>query len=297
MTQLKARPPSKRIMALDDPREARRIIRRGDYDGHTAGIAPEFVQGNLCILPSEMATEFAAFCQRNPKPCPLIGMGAPGDPSLPDLGDIDIRTDVPRYRVFKDGKLIDEPADVRKYWSDDLVTFVIGCSFSFEKAILDEGIRLQHVSATRRCRCIAPASIACRPAASAARWWCRCAPSCRPTRSAPCRSPRAFLPCMGRRCISACPRRSASPTSRGPIGAIRRDPRRRAAGILGLRGDAAGSRRGGAAIDLHHAQAGLDADHRQAQHVAGGALGRVLQLPRVCSLALDAHQGPRAPGA
>ena len=60
-------------------------------------IAPEFVQGNLCILPSEMATEFAAFCQRNPKPCPLIGMGAPGDPSLPDLGAIDIRTDVPRY--------------------------------------------------------------------------------------------------------------------------------------------------------------------------------------------------------
>ena len=146
MTQLKARPPSQRIMALDDPREARRIIRRGDYDGHTAGIAPEFVQGNLCILPSEMATEFAAFCQRNPKPCPLIGMGAPGDPSLPDLGDIDIRTDVPRYRVFKDGQLIDEPADVRKYWSDDLVTFVIGCSFSFEKAILDEGIRLQHVA-------------------------------------------------------------------------------------------------------------------------------------------------------
>ena len=89
----------------------------GDYDGHTAGVAPEFVQGNLCILPSEMALEFAAFCQRNPKPCPLIGMGAPGDPSLPDLGDIDIRTDVPRYRVFKDGKLVDEPTDIRKYWS------------------------------------------------------------------------------------------------------------------------------------------------------------------------------------
>ena len=92
-----------------------------------------------------MALEFAAFCQRNPKPCPLIGMGAPGDPSLPDLGDIDIRTDVPRYRVFKDGKLVDEPTDIRKYWSDDLVTFVLGCSFSFELPILQAGIRLRHI--------------------------------------------------------------------------------------------------------------------------------------------------------
>lgn len=134
-----------RMMDIADARVARAIIRAGDYTGHTAGIAPSFVQGNLCILPREMATEFAAFCQRNPKPCPLIGMGAPGDPALPDLGDIDIRTDVPRYRVFKDGTLIDEPTDIREYWSDDLVTFVIGCSFSFELAMLQEGLRLQHV--------------------------------------------------------------------------------------------------------------------------------------------------------
>ncbi len=99
----------------------------------------------MCILPKDLALEFAAFCQRNPKPCPVIGMGAPGDPSLPDLGDIDIRTDVPRYRVFKDGKLIDEPTDVTKYWSDDLVTFVLGCSFSFERPLLEAGLRLQHV--------------------------------------------------------------------------------------------------------------------------------------------------------
>ena len=145
MTRLKARPASKRTMILSDPREARRIIRTGDYDGHTAGIAPDYVQGNLCILPKDMATEFAAFCQRNPKPCPMIGMGAPGDPTLPDLGDIDIRTDVPRYRVFKDGKLVDEPTDIRNYWTDDLVTFVLGCSFSFEQADSEEGIRLQHM--------------------------------------------------------------------------------------------------------------------------------------------------------
>jgi uncharacterized protein YcsI (UPF0317 family) len=140
-----AEPLSEPMMSITDPRQARRIIRSGAYDGHTAGIAPEFVQGNLCILPAELATEFAAFCQRNPKPCPLIAMGAPGDPSLPDLGDIDIRTDVPRYRVFKHGKLVDEPADIGSYWSQEFVTFVIGCSFSFEMAILQEGIRLQHV--------------------------------------------------------------------------------------------------------------------------------------------------------
>jgi uncharacterized protein YcsI (UPF0317 family) len=133
------------MMQIDDPREARRVIRAGEYAGHTAGIATECVQGNLCILPKRLALEFAAFCQRNPKPCPLIGMGAPGDPALPDLGDIDIRTDLPRYRVFREGKLVDEPTDIRAYWSDDLVTFVLGCSFSFEGAMLEAGIRLQHI--------------------------------------------------------------------------------------------------------------------------------------------------------
>jgi len=137
---------SRRMMEIADSHEARHIIRAGEYTGHTAGIAPDFVQGNLCILPLAAAQEFAAFCQRNPKPCPVIGMGSPGDPSLPDLGDIDIRTDIPRYRVFKDGKLVDEPTEIRTYWSDDLVTFVIGCSFSFELPMLQEGIRLQHVA-------------------------------------------------------------------------------------------------------------------------------------------------------
>jgi uncharacterized protein YcsI (UPF0317 family) len=143
--QITSPPKSSRMMSIADPREARSVIRSGAYTGHTAGIAAEYVQGNLCILPKDYAMEFAAFCQRNPKPCPVIGMGAPGDPSLPDLGDIDIRTDVPRYRVFRDGKVVDEPADIRKYWTDDLVAFVIGCSFSFELPMLQEGIRLQHV--------------------------------------------------------------------------------------------------------------------------------------------------------
>jgi uncharacterized protein YcsI (UPF0317 family) len=145
MATAAARKTGNRMMAIADPREARRIIRAGEYSGHTAGIAPEHVQGNLCILPKELALEFAAFCQRNPKPCPLIGMGAPGDPALPDLGEIDIRTDLPRYRVFREGKLVDEPTDIRKYWSDDLVTFVLGCSFSFEQPLLQAGLRLKHI--------------------------------------------------------------------------------------------------------------------------------------------------------
>jgi uncharacterized protein YcsI (UPF0317 family) len=138
--------PTSSMMAIDDPRAARCLIRAGEYTGHTAGIAPDFMQGNLCILPRPLAADFAAFCARNPKPCPLIAVGAPGDPLLPDLGDVDIRTDLPRYRVFRDGECIDEPTDIGRYWSDDLVAFVLGCSFSFERALLQEGIPLQHIA-------------------------------------------------------------------------------------------------------------------------------------------------------
>ncbi len=126
--------------------KARLACRRGEV-AHTGGLAPSFVQGNVCILPKALAVDFAAFCQRNPRPCPLIGMGAPGDPSLPDLGDIDIRTDVPNYRVLVNGECIDEPTDIGKYWRDDLVTFVLGCSFSFEEPLIEDGISLHHVDA------------------------------------------------------------------------------------------------------------------------------------------------------
>lgn len=125
---------------------ARLACRSGELTGHTAGQAPGYVQGNLCILPRSYALDFAAFCQRNPKPCPLIGMSAVGDPSLPDLGDIDIRTDLPRYRVFRDGVCVDEPNDIASYWSDDLVSFVLGCSFSFEAPLIDAGIPLHHIT-------------------------------------------------------------------------------------------------------------------------------------------------------
>ena len=129
---------------------ARLAVRAGTHSGPTAGLAPGNVQGNLAILPQALATDFLRFCQLNPKPCPLIGTSAPGDPRVPELGeDLDIRTDLPRYRVWKNGELVAEPEDVREFWRDDLVSFVIGCSFSFEEALAAEGIELRHI--TRGC--------------------------------------------------------------------------------------------------------------------------------------------------
>ncbi len=129
---------------------ARLAIRRGDHVGPTSGIAPGFVQANLAVLPRSMADDFRRFCQLNPKPCPLIGVAAPGDWRIPELGeDLDIRTDLPRYRVWRDGRLIDEPIDILGWWRDDLVTFAIGCSFSFEQGLLEAGIEIRHI--TRNC--------------------------------------------------------------------------------------------------------------------------------------------------
>jgi uncharacterized protein YcsI (UPF0317 family) len=131
---------------MNDPREVRLAIRSGRYRGNTAGLAPGRVQGNVCILPKEYAEEFRLFCERNPKPCPLLAMSEPGNPMLPTLGhDVDIRTDVSGYRVFRDGALTAEVADVRDLWRPDLVTFILGCSFSFEQALMEDGLRLRYV--------------------------------------------------------------------------------------------------------------------------------------------------------
>jgi uncharacterized protein YcsI (UPF0317 family) len=126
---------------------ARLAIRNGEWDGPTSGMAPGYVQGNLAILPAKLASDFLRFCQLNPKPCPVLAAGAPGDPHLPSLGgDLDIRTDVCRYKVFRNGELIDEPTDLTKHWRDDLVIFALGCSFSFEDALMQDGIELRHIT-------------------------------------------------------------------------------------------------------------------------------------------------------
>jgi uncharacterized protein YcsI (UPF0317 family) len=122
------------------------MSRDGSLDAPTAGLAPGYVQGNLAILPRDWAEEFLRFCQQNPKPCPLLGVSEAGNPNIPALGeDLDIRTDIPRYRVWRNGELADEPRDVRSVWRDDLVSFVIGCSFSFEEALLQNNVPIRHI--------------------------------------------------------------------------------------------------------------------------------------------------------
>lgn len=130
--------------------QVRGRIRQGLWTSHTSGLADEHVQGNVVILPQSLAGDFLRYCQRNPKPCPLLAVSEPGERLLPTLGtDIDICTDVPRYRVWRHGELIDEPTDITALWRDDLVTFVIGCSFSFEQALLEAGLPLRHVEQGR----------------------------------------------------------------------------------------------------------------------------------------------------
>ena len=126
--------------------EARQRFRRNDYRGQTSGVAPGYVQGNLAILPAALAADFHRFCHLNPKPCPLLAASEPGDPRLPSLGaDLDIRTDLPLYRVWRDGEMAEETPDIAAHWRDDLVAFVLGCSFSFEEALQEAGVPLRHI--------------------------------------------------------------------------------------------------------------------------------------------------------
>lgn len=129
------------------PRQLREHIRDNAFTGNTSGLAPGFVQCNLAILPAEWANDFLRFCQANPRPCPLIASSTrPGDTDLPGLGSMDIRSDVPRYRVFRDGKFCEELTDIGTIWQQDFVTFALGCSFSFEEALIASGLEIRNVS-------------------------------------------------------------------------------------------------------------------------------------------------------
>jgi uncharacterized protein YcsI (UPF0317 family) len=133
-----------------DGHAVRIACREGRITGNTAGLAPGRVQGNLAILPRVQAADFLLFCQKNPKPCPLIGVLEPGEVSLADIAaDLDIRTDLSGYRVWRDGVLSAEVADITSVWRDDLVTFVIGCSFSFEEALVADGLSIRHIEEGR----------------------------------------------------------------------------------------------------------------------------------------------------
>jgi uncharacterized protein YcsI (UPF0317 family) len=144
--------------------EIRRRARTGQFNGPTAGLALGYLQANLVMLPRDLAFDFLLFCQRNPKPCPLIAVTEPGEPEARDVArGSDLRIDLPRYCVYQHGRLIDEPGDLQHWWRDDLVSFLLGCSFTFESALVSAGLPLRHLEMGRNVPMYVT-NIACRPA-------------------------------------------------------------------------------------------------------------------------------------
>ncbi|MFC4557835.1 putative hydro-lyase [Virgibacillus kekensis] len=131
-----------------EPKEQRFRFRRKEESGTTSGLCDNYLQANMITLPKEYAFDFLLFCIRNPRSCPLIDVIENGH-VRPQVADADVRTDLPKYRIYKKGKLDGEVLDIVKEWSDDLVTFLIGCSFTFEKALVHAGIRLLHQEQNR----------------------------------------------------------------------------------------------------------------------------------------------------
>ncbi|MDC0610824.1 putative hydro-lyase [Vibrio sp.] len=144
--------------------ELRQLIRSNQHTGPTSGLAKGYLQANLAIMPADWATDFLLFCQRNPVACPLIGMTDPGSKYLPEIGaEIDISTDVPEFHIFRDGKFEQSVNDLNEHWRDDLVTFVLGCSFSFEDALQQTGLKVRNIEQNTNVS-MYDTSIACKPA-------------------------------------------------------------------------------------------------------------------------------------
>lgn len=146
------------------PKVVRHLIRQGKWDKPTAGLAMGYAQANLVILPEKYAFDFLLFCQRNPKPCPLLEVLEPGKYRTEFLSkDADIRTDVPRYNIYRKGKLEATVKEIQSLWEKDFVTFLLGCSFSFEEAMIRARIPVRHLEEKKN----APmyiSTIACQPA-------------------------------------------------------------------------------------------------------------------------------------
>jgi len=133
-------------LALQTGEQTRLACRAGELAGQTSGLAAGFAQANLVILPRDLAGDFLLFCQRNPKPCPLLDVTEAGSPvPMRAAPRSDLRTDLPRYRVWREGRLVEEPADIRHLWQNDFVSFLIGCSFTFEAALLRAGVPVRHI--------------------------------------------------------------------------------------------------------------------------------------------------------
>jgi uncharacterized protein YcsI (UPF0317 family) len=147
-----------------DGATVRRMARGGELTGITTGMAPGYVQANLVVVPKTLAFDFLLFCQRNPRPCPILDVTDPGCPEPARIAPgSDVRTDVPRYRVWRYGELIEEPADIRRWWRDDLTAFLLGCSFTFENSLLKAGLPVRHIEQGRNVPMFRT-NIACAPA-------------------------------------------------------------------------------------------------------------------------------------
>ncbi|QKY70336.1 putative hydro-lyase [Lentibacillus sp. CBA3610] len=134
----------------NDASQIRQSIRQGKWTKPTTGANPGNTQANLVILPKQYAYDFWLFCIRNPKSCPLLEVTDEGSPvPVKTAPDADLRTDLPKYRIYQNGKMIKEVTDISDYWSDDFVSFIIGCSFTFEKPLLDNGIPIRHIDEGR----------------------------------------------------------------------------------------------------------------------------------------------------
>lgn len=129
------------------PKDVRALIAQEKITSQTSGMCSGYAQGNLCILPKKYAYDFLLFCQRNPKSCPLLEVTDTGERILKTCAPgSDIATDIPKYRVWQNGKMIAEPLNVKDFWRDDLVSFIIGCSFSFESLLMENGIDVRNIS-------------------------------------------------------------------------------------------------------------------------------------------------------
>ncbi len=128
------------------PKEVRELIRNNEIDKPTSGMCKGHIQANLVIVPKDLAYDFLLFAQRNPKPCPILDVTDVGsaEPKLMAKG-ADLRFDIPKYRIYKFGELVEEVSDLENYWRDDLVGFLLGCSFSFEAAMLNASIPIRHI--------------------------------------------------------------------------------------------------------------------------------------------------------
>ncbi|MEG0812855.1 MAG: putative hydro-lyase [Clostridium sp.] len=128
------------------PREVREKIRKGEINRPTAGMCAGYAQANLVILPKKYAEDFKEFARKNPKPCPILEI-IEGSPMVHAMGEgANLVTDIPKYFIYKNGVKVDEVTDASSYWEDDFVGFLIGCSFSFEEALLKAGIEVRHIA-------------------------------------------------------------------------------------------------------------------------------------------------------